>query len=1529
MKKDLFFNKSNKVSERWNWKMVRWEMGMMLMMMILGQEALGLTRYSVATGDWNSNNTWAATSGGTPGVSFPVAGDIVYIENGYTVTVTADAACTTLNFAQTSGNKSSGNLIINSNCTLAVSGTMIVNPRENNAVSGTISGEGTLTCGTFTVGSTSGTINVDATTILTTTLSTITVSGNINLISDVSGGYTNNPYLYFQSGTISASSVTTSHASSGGNTAIFSMATGNQTGTLKLSSTTPWTLDADGTNTITLSGTGTTVEYNATGNQTVLVKTYTNLILAGSGIKTLTSSSTVNGTLSIQGTATSSGAPTYGVNSSLEYKGLSAQTTGAEWPGSFSKPVIIANTNGVVTCGTATFTGTSATTTINAGATLATGAGTFTAAGPMAINGAFQINQGGYANGAVAWTYGSNGTLIYNNSTGPYGAIDNNHLYWPSTNGPVNVTVQNGGGINMGVARTVNGTFLLVSGTNAVQGTALTLNGTTQINGGNFQTTPTYGSSSTLVYNTSYGTSNEWTGGASNTVAAGSGIPANVTIQSGMLTLGGGRGVPGNVTVQSGAGLVLNATSGDLYIGGNLSNSGSTWTNNSRAVFFVKDNTQTITASSGIQYFDYLVLDKTGGSVQLTSTNVTINTYTGSVLQLLNSGGLDLNGRTLTLNNSGGNILVNGGARAISSTVAGGKIEFNQYKTISGSGTLAIGSNVTVNLNANGNVNFGSGVSTINGTLSINSASSCYVNTNAPSFGNGSSLIYNSGTSYGRGLEWSATSGAGYPYHVQISNNTTVDMGANSGTGTARQCAGNLTVDAGSTFSMNVTPMTAAVTVIGNIVNNGTITLSGSIGGDLKTQGNINDNGTFNANSRAIFFNGGNTQVIQGTGVFDISYVRINKSAGSVQLATNLTCEGPGGRNAMEVDGASSVLDLNGFTLYLGKAGVESTYNSGIATPGVIKGSSTSNISILGTGALGTINFDQTTPGTTNALQNLTINRTSTGTVTLGNSLAVNGTLTLTDGTISGTLSYGANGILIYNGTSYTNTTDVEFPASGGPKTLTITTANATGLTLHATRTLAGDLTIGSGQKFIIPDDKDLTVDGATVTNNGLYLKSPATGYGRTASFWPKGTTSGDVNVERSIPGWTSNTDGWNFLAAPVSNQNIAPNFTISNPDEAKYDFYRWVETDVTTPWHNYKAGGFTTFTPGEGYLVAFDDDAVKNFSGAFNNSDITLTNQSYTTASAYHGWHLLGNPFTCAVNWNNGDWDLSGVDAVAKVMNSGSTYTDISAGSPIPALNGFLVHVASGTNALTIPRSARTHSTTNWYKNTDADAGRLMLTAQSNGNNTYVEAIIQLEQNATPAFDSDFDSYFLRGIAEAPQLFSISPENEKLSLNALPQNQDTRDITLGFVKGIAGEYTLTISGLESFCPGVSIHLEDVKTGQNQDLRQNPSYNFTAADGDNSNRFILHFGGTYSTNDLSNNGHINIFTSGNQIFISGLTNGQTTGNVLVYNLMGQQIAAGTLDQSSKCRLNLDVPTGYYLVKVVTPEITKTSKVFIN
>jgi uncharacterized repeat protein (TIGR01451 family) len=103
---------------------------------------------------------------------------------------------------------------------------------------------------------------------------------------------------------------------------------------------------------LTATTAGNTVNYNGTA-QVVNATTYSNLTLSTSGAKTFpTGTTTVNGILSMEGTATTTltGTLTYGSAATLQYKGSSAQTTGGEFPATFSATggVVINNSNGVI-----------------------------------------------------------------------------------------------------------------------------------------------------------------------------------------------------------------------------------------------------------------------------------------------------------------------------------------------------------------------------------------------------------------------------------------------------------------------------------------------------------------------------------------------------------------------------------------------------------------------------------------------------------------------------------------------------------------------------------------------------------------------------------------------------------------------------------------------------------------------------------------------------------------------------------------------------------------------------------------------------------------------------------------------------------------------------------------------------------------------------------------------------------------------------------------------------------------------------
>ena len=78
-------------------------------------------------------------------------------------------------------------------------------------------------------------------------------------------------------------------------------------------------------------------EFNGANQSTFgLPATVQNLIFSGSGVKTFAAASTINGILSIEGTATVSGTPGFGASSTIQYKGTGNRTIGSEFPAGFS-----------------------------------------------------------------------------------------------------------------------------------------------------------------------------------------------------------------------------------------------------------------------------------------------------------------------------------------------------------------------------------------------------------------------------------------------------------------------------------------------------------------------------------------------------------------------------------------------------------------------------------------------------------------------------------------------------------------------------------------------------------------------------------------------------------------------------------------------------------------------------------------------------------------------------------------------------------------------------------------------------------------------------------------------------------------------------------------------------------------------------------------------------------------------------------------------------------------------------------------
>ena len=152
-------------------------------------------------------------------------------------------------------------------------------------------------------------------------------------------------------------------------------------------------------------------------------------------------------------------------------------------------------------------------------------------------------------------------------------------------------------------------------------------------------------------------------------------------------------------------------------------------------------------------------------------------------------------------------------------------------------------------------------------------------------------MIYNTGGSYDRNIEWGNNSGfgnAGYPHHVTIQNGTSLNFLA--ATTFDVGCGGDLTIGtttAGTLILTNyVQPYDLFIKgniIIGGTVPSGTLTMSNSIGCDIFLTGNWtrNANGIVNfgfGNGRSVYFEGSTDATITAAGGQYFPYLRMQKA---------------------------------------------------------------------------------------------------------------------------------------------------------------------------------------------------------------------------------------------------------------------------------------------------------------------------------------------------------------------------------------------------------------------------------------------------------------------------------------------------------------------------------------------------------------------------------------------------------------------------------------------------------------------------
>lgn len=493
------------------------------------------------------------------------------------------------------------------------------------------------------------------------------------------------------------------------------------------------------------------------------------------------------------------------------------------------------------------------------------------------------------------------------------------------------------------------------------------------------------------------------------------------------------------------------------------------------------------------------------------------------------------------------------------------------------------------------------------------------------------------------------------------------------------------------------------------------------------------------------------------------------------------------------------------------------------------------------------------------------------------------------------------------------------------------------------------DITVGSGKYMIV--DPNASVVVGDLTNNGtLRLRSGPTGYANMI-INSSNTNTGTEIAELYLTGGAGTAKPYNYhyISSPIANLNIdsITRYTVNLLEYRNND----VTTDMQQGWHYWDdypsyADPFSTLTLGRGYNV-YHSAAGRtfNFKGTFNIADVNITLENVASpVAALHGRNLVGNPFTCSI-----DFDLVAAvlpEGVSKAIffTSGSlgyVYYLSPVGGPnpsvtniIPPMQGFFMKttVPSGTSFI-LPTSAivNDNSQTRYKKgglSSDYPLVRLKLADETQSD----YALIWFSKDATTGDDNDFDAGKL---AENRLTIWTTTEGNDFAINGLPFPDTVAEIPVTLNIDSSGTYNIspyTIQNLDDY----DVVLIDKTLSNTVNLKTTDTYTFTSDSGKIAGRFVIKIGNVLTAveNPSASASLFNIYYSRgivNIIPLNDISSG--TGNtVQIFDMTGRvirQLDNIELNKGVPEQIQLDVPAGIYFVNITGGKLRFVKKFVIN
>jgi hypothetical protein len=548
----------------------------------------------------------------------------------------------------------------------------------------------------------------------------------------------------------------------------------------------------------------------------------------------------------------------------------------------------------------------------------------------------------------------------------------------------------------------------------------------------------------------------------------------------------------------------------------------------------------------------------------------------------------------------------------------------------------------------------------------------------------------------------------------------------------------------------------------------------------------------------------------------------------------------------------------------------------------------------------------------------------------------------------SGAYLHNSNNYMVLTGNWINNGT---FTDSGGTLIFTGTTQSLDGTSVAQ----FNNITVSSGSTTMIVTSgqtlsKILLSNGSLNANGNITLLSTAV---QTSLIDGSGTgqINGNVIMQRYLPSGF----GYKYFSSPFQAATVNEFGDDMDLGASFPSFYRYDESRTTSGWISY-VNPTGVLNPMEGYAVNFGSSAVPitaDVAGVVNNGSLSLTlynnNNTYTL-----GFNLIGNPYPSPIDWDApSGWTKTNIDDALYYFKAsttdqyGGTYSTYISGvssdglatNIIPSMQGFFVHVTDGsypvTGTLGMDNSVRITDLTHAFIKSDNKSTKplIRLTADFTDDSSPADpAVIYFDEKAGTRFDSKLDALKLTNTdLNVPNLYSISSDDNKLSINALPSPFKTPCvIPLGLKIYKSGSITFKIRDIDDEFPGQGIYLSDIVAGIEQDLLPNNEYRIYLEAGEYYNRFYLNL--TSSPTDIpdiqTENDLFSIYSS-KGILIANFNIFQGEKGLLqIHSLTGSTLFMYNIYQPGYHQFSPIIKDGIYIATFITGNRRESKKILI-